>query len=224
MPQMLTASQLAELSQRIGETADRLIQKMSQKGRNRAAPTTPERNPCERRGRPAACIANPFAFVIGSPTAWGRYPEFAMDIVEGVARLNWHDRQEGSAETSRPLSVRVLMRLLESVEEITVATVVDSTGLGQRHARRYVKALQLIVPRLLAARPHRLLAEMDAPEASGDGQFIYFGRMYIESTFRRIAKGQPLERGAYLRLASRGRWDSFSRIDRALCSFQQLTQ
>ncbi len=223
MHHMLTASQLAELSQRIGKNADRLIQKRNQKTRNRAAPTTPERNPSERRGRPAARIANPFAFVIGPTTAWGRYPEFAMDIIEGVARLDWHDRQEGSAEASRPLSVRTLMRLIESVEEITVATVADSTGLGQRHARRYVKALQLIIPRLLAASPHHLIEELETPEKPSDGQFIYFGRMYIESTYRRIAKGEPLERSAYLRLTSRGRWDFFSRMDRAPCSFQ-LTQ
>lgn len=206
MSQMLTASQLAELSQRIGTNADQLIQKRNQKTRNRATPAAPERNPSERRGRPAARIVNPFAFVFGPTTTWGRYPEFAMDIIEGVARLNWYDRQEGSAEASRPLSVRTLIRLIESVEEITVATVADSTGLGQRHARRYVKALQLIIPRLLAASPHHLIEELDTPEEPNDGQFSYFGRMYIESTFRRIAKGEPLDHGAYLLLASRGRW------------------
>lgn len=212
---MLTASQLAELSQRIGANADQLIQKRNQKTRNKTTSTTPGRTPSERRGRPAARIANPFVSMFGPATAWGRYPELAMDIVEGIARLDWHDRQEGSAEASRPLSVRVLMRLLDSVEEITVATVADSTGLGQRHARRYVKALQLIVPRLLAARPHRLLTEMETPEAAGDGQFIYFGRMYRESTFRRIAKGEPLGRFDYLRMASHRRWGAFTQIRRA---------
>ena len=216
MPQMLTASQLAELSQRVGTNADRLIQKRNQKTRNRATHDTPERNPSERRGRPTARIANPFAFVFGPTTTWSRYPEFAMDVIEGVARLNWHDRQEGSAEASRPLSVRTLMRLIESVEEITVATVADSTGLGQRHARRYVKALQLIMPRLLAASPNHLIEELEPPKEPSDGQFSYFGRIYIESAFRRIAKGEPLEHGAYLQLASRGRWDSFSRTEEHL--------
>lgn len=36
MSQMLTANQLAELSQRIGTNADQLIQKRNQKTRNRA--------------------------------------------------------------------------------------------------------------------------------------------------------------------------------------------
>lgn len=211
---MLTVSQLAELSQRIGANADRLIQHRN-KNQSRTTPTTPKRNPSERRGRPAARIANPFVSMFGPATTWGRYPELAMDIVEGVARLDWHDRQEGSTETSRPLSVRVLMRLLDSVEEITVAAVVDSTGLGQRHARRYVKALQLIVPRLLAARPHRLITEMETPEAVGDGQFVYFGRMYRESTYMRIAKNEPLGHFDYLRVASHRRWDAFTQIRRA---------
>lgn len=204
--------------------ADRLIQKRSQKTRSKTTPTTPERSPCERRGRPAVRVANPFTSVFGPTTTWGRYPEFAMDIVEGVARLDWHDRQEGSAEASRPLSVRTLMRLLESIEEITVATVADSTGFSQRHARRYVKALQLIMPRLLAACPHHLIEELETPETQEGGQFIYFGRMYIESTYMRIAKGEPQGRFAYLRLASRGRWDSFSRTDRAPCGRRQRAQ
>lgn len=60
------------------------------------------------RGRPTKIITNLFHGYIGPTTYYGQYPHFAMDILEGIARLDWHDRPIGSGGSSKPLSVSVL--------------------------------------------------------------------------------------------------------------------
>lgn len=174
---MLTPTQLAEMHERIGANADRLITKRTQKRRGAATPAN--KAPGENRGRPAKKIPNPFAFQIGPATEYDRYPAFAMDIIEGIARLDWHDRKEGGSDAAKPLSVKTLMNLLSSLEEISTASVMVFTGLGQRHALRYVKALELAMPRLMASRPHRLI------DAMGDRSAVercptYLRRIHIE--------------------------------------------
>ncbi|SFW31827.1 hypothetical protein SAMN03159511_2245 [Pseudomonas sp. NFACC19-2] len=181
MQEMFTPNQLAEMSERIGANADRLITKRTQKKRGTA--TLANKAPGENRGRPARRIPNPFAFQIGPTTEYDRYPAFAMDIIEGIARLDWHDRKEGGTDASKPLSVKLLMTLLASLEEITTTAVMSLTELSQRHALRYAKALELAMPRLMASRPQHLI------EAMGDRNAvercpIYLRRIHTEKTYR----------------------------------------
>jgi len=165
---MLSPAELAALSRRIAANADRLIQAHQKDCQTRTV--KPERQPAakgesqERRGRPPKRIVNPFAGFIGPTTAYGRYPFFAQDIIEGIARLDWHDRPIGKGGSSKPLSVRSLMVILEQLEEITTEGVQEIIGTKARQAQRYVKAVELAIPYLLQARPRRLVLEMDLPQ------------------------------------------------------------
>ncbi|CAE6931132.1 conserved protein of unknown function [Pseudomonas marincola] len=112
--------------------------------------------PKRGRGRPAKAITNSFYGHIGPATGYGRYPYFAQDILEGIARLDWHDRPIGSGGSSKPLSVRRLSEILSDVEEVSAQSVMDRFGFGLRQAQRYVKAIEVAMPYLLKARPKHL--------------------------------------------------------------------
>lgn len=195
---MLTPTQLASLSLDIEANADRLIATHQKKRPPHANPIR-KRSPTERRGRPAKKISNRFVGHVGPSTEYDRYPDFAMDVVEGVARLDWHNRKENSTDTSKPLSVRLLMNLLAFVDEISTSSVADYSGLSPRHAQRYVKAIGLMMPHLLASRPERLIEAMD----SDDSQKlcpIYLRRIHIGKTYWALAGDKPMNRSAYYSL------------------------
>ena len=113
------------------------------------------------RGRPSLHIVNPFEGLIGQSTAFGQYPYFASDIIEGIARLDWHDRPIGIGGSSKPLSVKRLFGILSCLPVITAATVQEFLGLGLRQSQRYVKAIELAMPRLVKASPACLIAAMN---------------------------------------------------------------
>ncbi|NWA38573.1 hypothetical protein HX871_16140 [Pseudomonas reactans] len=125
------------------------------------------------RGRPTKEITNLFCGFIG-PTEpdYGQYPFFAMDIIEGIARLDWHDRAIGVGGSSKPLSVKRLVAIIADLEVVSAATVMAHSRLGLRQAQRYVKAIELAMPRLLKSRPDALSHLMrygflkDAPQRS----------------------------------------------------------
>ncbi|MFV3402455.1 hypothetical protein ACNFIC_00680 [Pseudomonas sp. NY15463] len=152
LDRMLTPGELAALDARLGAQADAVIAQVPE--------VAQESGPKSSRGRPAMVVQNPFHTHYGCMTDDGRYPAWALSVLEGVARLDWHDRPQGKGGKSMPLRVSLLARLLETLPEITNEAVRALTGYGVRHARRYVKALSLIVPRLMEIRPHRVVAEM----------------------------------------------------------------
>lgn len=116
--------------------------------------------PKRGRGRPTKLINNLFHGFIGPTTDYGQYPLFAMDILEGIARLDWHDRPIGSGGSSKPLSVKRLVAILAELEVVSAATVTAQFRLGLRQAQRYVKAIELAMPYLLKSRPDELTHEM----------------------------------------------------------------
>ncbi len=63
-----------------------------------------------------------------------------------------------------PLSVRNLAVILESLPIVSNEAVEDLFELGERHARRYVKAIELIIPSMMEKRPRSLRDEMDNVE------------------------------------------------------------
>lgn len=150
---LLTPEQLFELDCRIGARADALIA-----ARQRTKPQAVMKT--INRGRPTKSIHNPFYSFIGYGVSYERYPPFAMDIIEGIARLDWHDRAIGSGGKSMPLSVQNLMVILESLPVISTAAVGELLGVEQRHSQRYVKAIGLILPYMMDARPESLVLEM----------------------------------------------------------------
>jgi len=113
------------------------------------------------RGRPTKIIANPFEGFIGPTTDYDQYPYFASDIIEGIARLDWHDRPIGKGGSSKPLSVKYLFGILSQLPEITAASVESFLSIGKRQAQRYVKAIELAMPYLMKSRPSCLASEMD---------------------------------------------------------------
>lgn len=156
---LLSRAELDALNTRISANADQWLADNAPKARSKI-----ERKPRSNRGRKPKIIANPFYGFIGCTTIWGRYPVFAMDIIEGVARLDWHDRPTGIGGKSTPLSVRNLVMILESFPTITNEAVEDLLQLKERHARRYVKAIELIIPWMMKSRPQSLINEMEGIE------------------------------------------------------------
>lgn len=154
---MFTPEQLSTLDKRLSANAEKVIAK-----RRRSAPAQLPAKPTSGRGRPPQSIPNPFAGYIGPATYWGRYPVFAMDIVEGIARLDWENKTTNIGEKTTPLSVLYIMRILETLESVTTDSVMELLGLKKRHAQRYVKAVKLALPYMMKSRPRRLVEEMEA--------------------------------------------------------------
>lgn len=159
---LLSPAELKALDGRLAANADALLNKQRTKGKR--DPQSAHQTPKATSGRKGKSIANPFYGYIGCTTLWGRYPRFAMDVVEGIARADWHDRTTKKAGKSMPLSVRKIMVLLESLSIITNYAAQECLHLRERHARRYVKAVELIIPRMMECRPKSLVNEMDGVE------------------------------------------------------------
>lgn len=158
-PELLTDQQLDAMSTRMGANADQWLEK-------KLKPTKVRKPRADKvNRRPPKVVANPFAGYLMNLDDYGRtYPLFAMDIIEGIARLDWHDREIGQGGISKPLSVRRIITILEWLPEITNKAVEDFLDLGERHARRYVKAAELAIPRMMKCRPDSLRYEMDGIE------------------------------------------------------------
>jgi hypothetical protein len=151
---LLSATELHALDSRIAANAYRWLIKQ--------IPTFEEpRKQKSTRGPKPDSIANPFYGFIGRDTRWGRYPRFAMDIIEGIARLEWHNRSIDSGGKSTPLSVRNLVKILETLPFFHNEAIEDFLQLKPRHARRYFKAVKLIIPWMMKRRPSSLTHEMN---------------------------------------------------------------
>lgn len=158
---MLTPTELSELDKRISFRADELIAARTERCKVAPKVAGVGEGSTRTRGRPPKSIENPFYQFIGPTSSYGRYPEFALDVIEGVARLDWHDRPIGSGGKSVSLSVRKLAVILESLEKVTAEAVGHILLLAERHSQRYVKAIGIIIPYMLKARPKLLTDEME---------------------------------------------------------------
>lgn len=158
-PKLFTKQELDAMSAQMGANADQWL-------KNKLKPTkTRVPKAIKANRRPPKVIANPFSGHLMHLDDRGRtYPPFAMDIIEGIARLDWHDRKIGQGGVSKPLSVRRIVIILEWLPEITNEAVEDLLDLGERHARRYVRAAELAIPWMMKCRPDSLRYEMDGIE------------------------------------------------------------
>jgi hypothetical protein len=158
-PDLLSPAELEALNARFAANASKWLID------NAPAPkVVSQQNLKSASGRKPKVVVNPFCMYIGCTTDWGRYPAFALDIIEGVARLDWHGRAIGVGGKSTPLSVRSLAVILESLPVVTTEAVMDLLPLEERHASRYVKAMELIIPRMMDCRPKTLRNEMEGIE------------------------------------------------------------
>jgi hypothetical protein len=159
---LLSPAELEALDARVASNADKWLVDNAPKTN---AKVEMDLAPKNSTGRKPKSIDNPFFGFIGCTTYWGRYPAFASDAMEGVARLDWHDRPVGVGGKSMPLSVRNLAVILESLPDVTTESVMELLRLGARHARRYVKAIELIMPWIMVCRPQSLCREMEGIES-----------------------------------------------------------
>lgn len=158
---MLTPAELFELDKRIGARTDRWMATHFGRKMVPKTPVTKAEPKTSNRGRKSKAIKNPFFTYIGPATSYCRYPGFAQDIAEGIARLDWHARPIETGGKSMPLSVRKCFVILEALAEVTTAGVQDLFSFSQSQAQRYVKAIELAIPYMMKSRPSRLIDEMD---------------------------------------------------------------
>ena len=101
-------------------------------------------------------LSNTVIDYIGKTTAYGLYPYWALDIIEGVARLDWDSKPTDSTLKSSPLSVKKLCLILSSQEEINTKEISLSFDIQERHARRYMQACKLMMPYLERSIPNKV--------------------------------------------------------------------
>lgn len=154
---LLSSAGLEALNARIAANADQWL-------RDNAPKTRLQRKPKGMSGPKPKAVDNPFYGFYGCLTDEGRYPDYAIDIIEGVVRLDWHDRPIGIGGKSMPLSKRNIAIIIESLPSITNEAVEDLLQLKERHARRYFRAIKLILPRMMDNRPLLLRNEMEGIE------------------------------------------------------------
>lgn len=164
---MLTPIELEALNARIAANADALITSKTRKNNL-------NREPKGASGPKPKVVGNPFVGNMWSVNDNGgqAYPKFAMEIIGGVCRLDWHDRPIGVGGISKPLSVKKLINILEWLPVITNEKVEDFLSLEERHARRYVKAAELVIPRMMKCRPAHLSMVMDNVSASPEPRVV----------------------------------------------------
>lgn len=107
------------------------------------------------RGRRPEAVCNPFIGLRAllredeeAVRAYG-YPAWLDDVLRGVANLDWYR----SNARSIPLSVRHMLSILEQLPVITAAGVAALLLVDVRQAQRYVQALRMAMPFLLAGMP-----------------------------------------------------------------------
>ncbi|MNI43917.1 hypothetical protein D3C73_982640 [compost metagenome] len=154
---LLSSAGLEALNARIAANADQWLT-------DNAPKTKLQRKPKGMSGPKPKAIDNPFNGFYGCLTDEGRYPDYAINIIEGVVRLDWHDRPIGVGGKSMPLSKRNIAIIIESLPSITNEAVEDLLQLEERHARRYFRAIKLIIPRMMGNRPLFLRKEMEGIE------------------------------------------------------------
>ncbi|MBY8947155.1 helix-turn-helix domain-containing protein [Pseudomonas sp. SH10-3B] len=154
---LLSSAGLEALNARIAANADQWLT-------DNAPKTKRQRKPKGMSGPKPKAIDNPFYRFYGCLTDEGRYPDYAIDIIEGVVRLDWHDRPIGAGGKSMPLSKRHIAIIIECLPTITNEAVEDLLQLEERHARRYFRAIKLIIPRMVGNRPLFLRNEMEGIE------------------------------------------------------------
>lgn len=141
--------ELLELSQRLEVRVRELEERKQRLTALAVAPKT------AGRGRKPAEVCNPFtglgALLRADEEvirAYG-YPAWLDDVLRGVASLDWYRPNARSI----PLSVRHMLSILDRLPVITASGVVALLLVELRQAQRYVQALRMAMPHLVAGMP-----------------------------------------------------------------------
>lgn len=140
---------LLELSQRLEVRVRDLEERKQRLTALAVAPKT------SGRGRKPTEVSNPFAG-LGALLradeevirAYG-YPAWLDDVLRGVASLDWYRPNARSI----PLLVRHMLSILDQLPVITAAGVAALLLVELRQAQRYVQALRMAIPHLVAGMP-----------------------------------------------------------------------
>lgn len=135
---MLSPEELAELDQRLGANADKLIGGVTRKlysfSEGSAGP------------KPASfenCIRPEIAeLVYEDDESW---PLWLDDAISGVTRLDWY----GAREIQRPLSTKKIVQCFALLDTINTSTISHLLKVEKRQAARYFKACELLHERLI---------------------------------------------------------------------------
>lgn len=101
------------------------------------------------------------------------YSRWCLDIVEGIARLNWY-RPDGD---QFPLSVKKILTILQRCPQIDKYTICSIYRFQERQARRYVLACKMAIQHLMKVVPVNVKAKMDAavPLINMDCNLVFTG-------------------------------------------------
>lgn len=124
------------------------------------------------RGRRPEAFCNPFVGLRAllredeeAVRAYG-YPAWLDDVLRGVANLDWYR----TTARSIPLSVRHMLSILDQLPVITAAGVAALILVELRQAQRYVQAMRMAMPHLLAGVPLGTLERI--AEFQGGSQYF----------------------------------------------------
>jgi hypothetical protein len=122
------------------------------------------------RGRRPEAVCNPFVGLRAllredeeAVRAYG-YPAWLDDVLRGVASLDWYRTNARSI----PLSVRNMLSILDQLPVITAAGVAALLLVEVRQAQRYVQALRMSMPYLLAGMPVGTLERITGLKAGAE--------------------------------------------------------
>lgn len=128
-------TELEALHQRLKENADKLIERATQR-------RISHRGTGNRTKRLDNLLQPVFARIdFSKHTPW---PLWIDDVLAGVCRLDWYRADERSI----PLSATNLIQIFSTLPVITVYDISHLLVLGERQARRYMKACELAYPYL----------------------------------------------------------------------------
>lgn len=152
----LSNSEVMRLEKAISKNADKLISDHYKSLKRKPVIEETEQPKLTKLGRKPAMLSNIVIDYIGKTTIYGLYPYWALDIIEGVARLDWDSKPADSHLKSSPLSVKKLCLILSSQEEINTKEISLSFDIQERHARRYMQACKLMMPYLERSIPNKV--------------------------------------------------------------------
>lgn len=154
---MLSPEELAQLSERLGRNADKMIAKVT-----RSLYTFSESKAGPKPAFFHNCVSPEMTEVLYSDE--DKWPLWVDDIVSGVARLDWY----GPRERQKPLSTKKIVQCFALLELVNASTISHLLRVEERQAQRYYKACELLHQRLIDGYCDHSVHSLHYPEV-----FIY---------------------------------------------------
>lgn len=163
---LLTEQELDELRARIESNADKLIAAAHRTIMPPRDPDAPGKKPLSIEN---AVLPEMLEVLHAGEDNW---PLWVDDVVQGIARLDWY--RQGSR--SVPLSGKKIVQCFAYLSTIDVYQISRLLQVGERQARRYLKACELAHDRLIAGYCTDSIRLMKYPDV-----FVYPREKYLDS-------------------------------------------